>query len=103
MRKVKLKIRGQLKRNTTYEGQSIEQQIAERMEGGTIELGGKALLYTERKDGVLPETNIRTDRFDIAQQAYYAVEKARKAKRDAVPKEGKEGSQNESTQGIAEA
>lgn len=95
MRKIILKPYGILNRNETVEGKSIEQQIAERMDGGNIELGGKALLYTEKKDGVLPETNIRTDRFEVAMMALDAVERARVAKRDATGKE----SQNESTQG----
>lgn len=86
MRKKYVSEKGIFHRNKTYEGKSIEQQIAERMEGENIELGGKSLLYTERKDGVLPETNIRTDRMDLAMMAYDTVTKTHRAKRDGVGK-----------------
>lgn len=93
-----MKPRGLMKVNDTYEGESIESLIAKRLDGVDIELGGKALLYTERKDGVLPETNIRTDRFDMIMMAHDALEKTRIAKRDAVPEAGKGSSKGESTQ-----
>lgn len=90
MRKVVTPTNGKIKReNVTYEGESIEQMIAKRMNGNEIEIGGKALLYTDRKDGVLPETNIRSDRFDIAMMALDAVERARIARREAADKVGK--------------
>lgn len=31
------------------------------------------MIYGERKDGVLPETNIRTDKWDVAQQAMTTI------------------------------
>lgn len=40
------------------------------------------LIYTERKEGVLAETNIRTDRFEVAQQAMDAVSRSYAAKRE---------------------
>lgn len=84
MRKVIIKRGGLVKRNETYEGKSIEVQLSEKMAGEEIELGGKALLYTERKDGVLPETNIRSDRWDLAMMALDSVERARISKRDSM-------------------
>lgn len=109
MRKVKLPRTGLIKRNETYEAKSIEQMLADKMAGETIELGGKALLYTDRKDGVLPETNIRSDRFELAQDALDTVERTRRAKRDAFSKAEadriakevaeKAGKASESTQG----
>lgn len=44
------------------------------------------LIYTDRADGVKPEYNIRTDRFDLALDATAAVEKDNAAKRDAAAK-----------------
>lgn len=73
--------------NNTYEGKSIEQEIAERMEGNNIELGGKALLYTEKKDGVLPETDIRSDKFELAMIAKDKVERMRIVKKDNIGKD----------------
>ena len=48
--------------------------------------------YSERKDGVLPETDIRTDRFDVALDAMDKASKSVRAKREAkiVPIDKKE-------------
>ena len=43
-------------------------------------------IFTERKDGVLPQTDIRTDRFDIALEAMDKVNRSNIAKRDAMVK-----------------
>lgn len=71
---------GIIKRNTSYEAESIEQMLRKAKEGESIELGGKELLYTEKKDGVLPITNIRTDKFDLAMEALDTVERTRAVK-----------------------
>lgn len=108
MRKVRIPQRGTITGITTYEGESIEQQIARRMTGSDIEIGGKAMLYTERKDGVVPITNIRSDRFDMAQSALDSIERNRVARRDAMYKEQAEkrkesnNGKTESTQGTGE-
>lgn len=86
MRKIFMRNQGKIKKNETYEGKSLEEALADKIAGEEIELGGKALLYSERKDGVLPITNIRTDRWDIAMMALDSVEKARIAKRDSSGK-----------------
>lgn len=69
MRKIKVKHTGKLKKNTSKEGKSIEQKLSMRMEGEEIEMMGKQIIYTDRKNGVLPQYNIRTDKFEIAQNA----------------------------------
>lgn len=81
MRKITIKPTRLLKRNESYEALSIEQQVRMVMNGEQIEMKGKQMIYTERKDGVLPETNIRTDRFQEAQNALDYVERSRIAKR----------------------
>ena len=43
---------------------------------------GAPIIYTERKDGVLPEYDIRTDRWDIAIDAMDKVNMDRFAKRE---------------------
>lgn len=87
MRKVSTKIKGIIRKNDTYEGECIEQMLQKRMAGEEIEIGtGKELVYTERKDGVLPITNIRTDRFDVAQSAMDLRERNRMTRRDAKDK-----------------
>lgn len=82
MRKVTVPIKGQIIRNETSEGKSIETMLKNKAEGENIEVGGKTLLYTERKEGVVPLTNIRTDRFELAMGALDTVERSRIAKRD---------------------
>lgn len=78
-------------RNESYEGKSIEETIADRLDGEPIEVGGKALLYTLREDGVLPETDIRTDKWAIAQDALDYRDRTTKVKgREAKEKARKE-------------
>ena len=43
---------------------------------------GAPIIYTERKDGVLPEYDIRTDRWDIAIDAMDKINMNRFAKRE---------------------
>lgn len=107
-------IKGKIQRNEMYEGESIEQVIQKRMTGAEVEIGGKTMIYTDRKDGVVPITNIRSDRFEIAQMALDSVERNRIARREAMYKEqaekakmsiekgGKDG-KTESTQGTEKA
>lgn len=106
MRKVKVNYKSLIKRNETSEGKSIEQMLADKMEGEAIELGGKALLYTEKKDGVVPITNIRADKMELAMEALDKVERTRIARRDApvVEKKSTETQQGsvESTQAKTE-
>lgn len=98
MRKRRITNTGIIRKNETYEAKSIETMLAERMEGQDIEMGGKALLYTEKKDGVIPETNIRSDRWDLAMMALDSVERSRIARRDGTG-DVKKDKPNESLQG----
>lgn len=52
--------------NTSFEGETIEEKIERIVNNGEPISDASPLLYTERKDGVKPEFDIRTDRFDIA-------------------------------------
>lgn len=65
----------------TYEGESIERQIERLLTSGEKIESISPLMYTERKEGVLPETNIRTDKMLIAQRAMGEVSKSYIAKR----------------------
>lgn len=68
--------------NETYEGESIEDKIERVVENNEPIEDGAPIIYTEKKDGVLPEYNIRTDRWEIAQDAMETVDKMNKAKRE---------------------
>ena len=63
--------RGRIKNNDKFEGLSIEKEMEQAM--STNQPISKAsisnIFYTQRKDGALAECNIRTDRFDMAQNA----------------------------------
>lgn len=82
MRRVKIKKTRLLKVNTSVEGNTIEEQLQKIMTGESIDLKGRGMIYTERKDGVLPQTNIRTDRFDKAMEALDYVARTHITKRN---------------------
>ena len=68
---------------TDYEyvlGESIETKVKRITENNEPITDGAPIIYTNRDDGVLPAYNIRTDRWDIAQQAMDAVNQANIAK-----------------------
>lgn len=81
---------------TTFEGETIEQKMRRAMDNQEPIKDGAPLIYTERKEGVRPEFNPRTDRFEIAVEAMDKVTKSKLAKRSAkiIPI-----SEAESTQG----
>ena len=78
--------RSTLERVETVEGETIEQKVRRMFKSGEPIKDGAPEIYTERKDGVSPMTNIRTDRFELAAAATETVTKAQLAKRDAKGK-----------------
>lgn len=56
-------------------GQSIESQLREVMNNETTQgiTETSPIIYTERKEGVLPEYNIRTDIWEVARKAMGTV------------------------------
>lgn len=71
-----------IRQNTGYEGETIEQKINRIVNNKEPISDGAPLVYTERKEGVRPEYDIRTDRFEIAVEAMDKVSKAHIAKRE---------------------
>lgn len=70
-----------IKTNYEYQvGESIENKVRRITENNEPITDGAPIIYTNREDGVLPAYNIRTDRWDIAQQAMDAVNQANLAK-----------------------
>lgn len=70
-------------------GKSIEETIREQLATkAPLEMVAEKI-YTERKDGVQPQYDIRTDRFDIAVEAHDARARASIARRqqEDAPKE----------------
>ncbi len=72
----------QIKCNEGFEGLSIEREIEKLIEDKTAIEATSPIIYTERKDGVRPEFDIRTDRFDIALEAMSKVTGSYRAKRE---------------------
>lgn len=82
--------------NTSYQGETIEQKIERIVNNKEPISDGAPLIYTERKEGVKPEYDIRTDRFDIAIDAMDIVTKTHQAKREQrhKPEEPKKDDKN---------
>ena len=57
----------------TKEGECIEEKVRRITENGEPIEDGAPIIYTERKNGVNPAYNIRTDRWEIAQDAMEQV------------------------------
>ena len=66
MKKLEIKHVSLIQKNESVEGISIEEKIRVALQDNTPIDGGSPLIYTKRADGVRPEYDIRTDRFDIA-------------------------------------
>ncbi|UYD39186.1 MAG: hypothetical protein [Wigfec virus K19_94] len=76
-----------LRVNESREGETIEQKI-DRVVNNQEAISDEApIIYTERKDGVIPAYDPRTDRFDVAIDAMTAVSKSNTAKRESSLKE----------------
>lgn len=69
-----------IKRQNVEIGESIEEKMRRVTEVGEPIDNAMPMVYTELKDGVLPEYDYRTDRWDIAQKAMDIVNKQNYAK-----------------------
>ena len=63
-------------------GISIERKVEKITESKEPITDGAPLIYTERKEGVIPAYDVRTDRFEIAVEAMGKVVKSNIAKRE---------------------
>ena len=68
-----------------YEGESIETKCARVLQNNEPITDTAPIIYTAKEDGVLPAYNIRTDRFDIAMEAYDKISRSA-AKKEITPK-----------------
>lgn len=73
---------GRMKSVECFEGEQIEEKVRRIVNNNEPITDGAPIIFTEKKDGVLPEFNIRTDRWDIALDAMSKMEMARKAKKE---------------------
>ena len=87
----------------TVEGETIEEKVQRIVENKEPIEDGAPIIYTERKDGVIPAYDIRADKWDIALNAMDQVNKAWGTKNmekpgtfaEDVPNKTEEGSPSE--------
>jgi hypothetical protein len=92
--------------NTSYEGETIEGKVRRIMNNKEPISDSAPIIYTDRKEGVMPDYDIRTDRFEIAVDAMDRVTKDKIAKREAnaaTKTEDKKDTGGEPLQGTGEA
>ena len=70
----------------SFEGESIEQKVAKLIENNEPITDGAPIIYTEKKDGVLPQYDIRTDKWEIAQSAMDLANASKIAKSKGLKK-----------------
>lgn len=68
-------------RNSFYAGENISQKMQRVTQTNEAIENTCPIIYTERKDGVLPEYDIRTDKWEIAQKAMNFVSQKKREKR----------------------
>lgn len=78
--------------NNSMEGERIEEKVNRAVNNKEPIEDTAPIIYQERKEGVRPEFDIRTDRFDIAIDAMTAVKKSKVAKRENLQKKEEEKS-----------
>lgn len=67
--------------NNQFRGESLEEKIRKVTETKQPIEAISPMIYTERKDGIQPAYDIRTDKWEIAQQAMTTVTEAHREKR----------------------
>ena len=65
-----------------YEGESIETKVERVVQNKEPIEDGAEIIYTEKKQGVQPQYNIRTDKWEVAQEAMNLAHANRIAKSD---------------------
>ena len=86
MYKNKTNNRTGFKVNNSVEGETIENKIERIVTQKEPIKDGAERIYTDRKDGVQPAYNIKTDRFELAVEGMDSIHRSALAKRDNVAK-----------------
>lgn len=60
--------------NTSYEAEHFHMKIRKMMENKEPIESITPLIYTPRKEGVIPQYDIRTDKFEIAMEARNSID-----------------------------
>lgn len=70
--------------NKSYQGDTIEVKIRRLLANKEDASQEVKTMYTERKEGVVPSTDIRTDKWDLAIEATDYASRMNTAKREAT-------------------
>ena len=79
---------GLIQKNDSYEAEPLEVKLRKATENKTPIESVAPMIYTEKSKGVIPEYNIRTDRFELAQAAFEklnSVKFSEVAKNEGIP------------------
>ena len=71
-----------IRRLESREGETIETKVRRVMSNNEPIHDEAPLIYTERKEGVNPDYDIRSDRFDFALDAMSKIEESKRAERE---------------------
>lgn len=88
--------------NQSVEGICMEENVRSIVEGKTGITQQFEPIYTDRRDGVMPQYDIRTDRFEIAREAKDKINKyeaSQIAKGENISKEDDEETRAKETSG----
>lgn len=77
--------------NQSVEGERIETKIERIVNNNEPIKDGAPLIYVDRREGVKPSHDIRTDRWEIAVEATDKVAKSYKARREERAKTAEKG------------
>lgn len=81
MKRMKITQKTSIELNDSVEGETIEQKVMRITENNEPIEDGAPIIFTDRKDGVLPAYDVRTDRFEIAIEGMDYVAKSNFARR----------------------
>lgn len=82
--------------DNSFKGETIEQKVMRVVTNKEPIKDGAPIVYTERKDGVRPEYDIRTDRMEIAVEKMDYIARANEAKREnSIAERAKQGMKKE--------
>lgn len=85
-----------------YDGETIEKKVAKIVQNKEPIKDAVPPIYTEKKDGVQAAFNIRADKWEIAQKAMDAANKAKIAQSNSVPKKDEETKETSETSETSE-
>lgn len=78
--------RSSIRTNVAYESESLEKKLRRTIASGQPIDNVCEVIYTDRKDGVLPQYDIRTDRFEVALNAMDKFTRSAAARREEIIK-----------------